>query len=120
MEIVASPSLFFEGMAGSRIPVVTAHGEGRSLFDRAQHAASVVVAGRFVDNRGNPTETYPLNPNGSPGGLTGFTTADGRFSILMPLPERVFRAAQLSGTPDGMTGAAPWLRMFRNARRAVG
>jgi phosphoribosylformylglycinamidine synthase len=96
------------------------HGEGRVAFRDPAHAAQALATLRYVDHRGAPTETYPLNPNGSPGGLTGFTTGDGRFSILMPHPERVFRAAQLSWKPDGMTGAAPWLRMFRNARRAVG
>ena len=93
---------------------------GGSVFRDPAHAAQALTTLRYVDHRGAPTETYPLNPNGSPGGLTGFTTADGRFSILMPHPERVFRAAQLSWKPDGMDGAAPWLRMFRNARRAVG
>ncbi|HSB24215.1 MAG TPA: phosphoribosylformylglycinamidine synthase subunit PurQ, partial [Burkholderiaceae bacterium] len=120
VEVLDSPSLFFAGMAASMMPIAVSHGEGRVRFRDPAHAAQALATLRYVDHRGAPTETYPLNPNGSAGGLTGFTTADGRFSILMPHPERVFRAAQLSWKPDGMTGAAPWLRMFRNARRAVG
>ncbi len=119
MEVVASPSLFFSGMAGSRIPVVTAHGEGRTVFEQPEHAASVVVAGRFVDNRGLRTEIYPLNPNGSAGGLTAVTTADGRHTALMPHPERVFRTVQLSWHPDGWGEDSPWMRLFRNARAFV-
>jgi phosphoribosylformylglycinamidine synthase len=120
MEILESPSLFFAGMAGSRIPVVTAHGEGQTVFDRPEHASLVVSAGRFVDNRGQATEIYPLNPNGSPGGLTAVTTADGRFTALMPHPERVFRSVQLSWHPDGWGEDSPWMRLFRNARAYVG
>jgi phosphoribosylformylglycinamidine synthase len=120
MEVVASPSLFFAGMAGSRIPVVTAHGEGRTVFEQFEHAASVVVAGRFIDNRGRPTEVYPLNPNGSSGGLTAVTTADGRFTALMPHPERVFRTVQLSWHPDSWGEDSPWMRLFRNARAFIG
>ncbi|HWR77391.1 MAG TPA: phosphoribosylformylglycinamidine synthase subunit PurQ, partial [Thiobacillus sp.] len=120
VEVLASPSLFFADMAGSVMPIVVSHGEGRVAFRDPAHAGEAQSTLRYVDHRGAPTETYPANPNGSPGGLTGFTTADGRFSILMPHPERVVRAAQLSWKPDGMAGAAPWLRMFRNARRAVG
>src|SRR5512143_2462523 len=120
VEVLDSPSLFFAGMAGSMMPIAVSHGEGRVRFRDPAHAAQALATLRYVDHRGAPTETYPLNPNGSAGGLTGFTTADGRFSILMPHPERVFRAAQLSWKPDGMTGAGPWLRMFRNARRTVG
>ncbi|MDO9468761.1 MAG: phosphoribosylformylglycinamidine synthase subunit PurQ, partial [Thiobacillus sp.] len=120
VEVLASPSLFFADMAGSVMPIAVSHGEGRVVFRDPAHAGEAQATLRYVDHRGAPSEAYPANPNGSPGGLTGFTTADGRFSILMPHPERVFRAAQLSWRPDGMTGAAPWLRMFRNARRAVG
>jgi len=120
VEVLASPSIFFADMAGSVMPIVVSHGEGRVVFRDPAHAAQALSTLRYVDHRGAPTETYPLNPNGSAGGLTGFTTANGRFSILMPHPERVFRAAQLSWRPQGMTGASPWLRMFRNARRAVG
>ncbi|WP_324780477.1 phosphoribosylformylglycinamidine synthase [Thiobacillus sedimenti] len=120
VEVLDSPSLFFAGMAGSVMPIAVSHGEGRVDFRDPAHAARALATLRYVDHRGAPTETYPMNPNGSAGGLTGFTTPDGRFSILMPHPERVFRAAQLSWRPDGMTGDGPWLRMFRNARRAVG
>jgi phosphoribosylformylglycinamidine synthase len=120
MEILVSPSLFFAGMAGSRLPVVTAHGEGRALFEHPDHAGTVVRAGRFVDNRGRPADTYPLNPNGSSGGLTAVTTADGRFTALMPHPERVFRTVQLSWHPDGWGEDSPWMRLFRNARVFVG
>jgi phosphoribosylformylglycinamidine synthase len=120
MEIVESPSLFFTGMAGSRLPVVTAHGEGQTLFEQPDHAAAVVVAGRFVDNLGRPADTYPLNPNGSAGGLTAVTTADGRFTALMPHPERVFRTVQLSWHPDNWGEDSPWMRLFRNARVFIG
>ncbi|HMM46529.1 MAG TPA: phosphoribosylformylglycinamidine synthase [Thiobacillaceae bacterium] len=120
VEILDSPSLFFAGMAGSVMPIVVSHGEGRAAFRDPAHAGQALATLRYVDHRAAPTERYPMNPNGSPGGLTGFTTADGRFSILMPHPERVIRTAQLSWKPDGMTGTGPWLRMFRNARRAVG
>jgi len=120
VEVLASPSIFFADMAGSTMPIVVSHGEGRVVFREAAHAAQAVATLRYVDHQGAPTECYPLNPNGSVGGLTGFTTRDGRFSILMPHPERVVRAAQLSWRPDGMAGAGPWLRMFRNARRTVG
>ncbi|MBI1284936.1 MAG: phosphoribosylformylglycinamidine synthase [Thiobacillus sp.] len=120
VEVLDSPSLFFADMAGSMMPIVVSHGEGRVVFRDPGHAAQALSTLRYVDHRGAPTETYPMNPNGSAGGQTGFTTPDGRFSILMPHPERVFRAAQLSWKPQEMTGAGPWLRMFRNARRAVG
>ena len=120
VEIGQSPSLFFTGMAGSRIPIATAHGEGRALFDDAGSQAKAIVAMRFVDYRGTPAAAYPLNPNGSPEGITGLTTADGRFTILMPHPERVFRAVQNSWHPDDWGHEGPWLRMFRNARVWVG
>jgi len=115
-EVVASPSIFFAGMAGSRMPIATAHGEGRAGFASEAARARALVCLRYVDNRGQPTETYPLNPNGSPGGITGLTTADGRFTIVMPHPERVFRSVQCSWHPDGWGEASPWLRLFRNAR----
>ena len=101
VEIARSPSLFFRGMEGSRLPVATAHGEGYAEFRDEAHlaAARPLVSLRFVDGRGRPTEAYPHNPNGSPEGITGLTTADGRFTILMPHPERVWRTAQLSWAP---------------------
>jgi phosphoribosylformylglycinamidine synthase len=122
VEIQKSPSLFFDGMAGSRLPVAVAHGEGYTEFadDNALRAAQPLVALRFVDNAGQITERYPLNPNGSPQGVTGFTTADGRFTILMPHPERVFRTVQHSWHPHEWGEDSPWLRLFRNARQWVG
>jgi len=120
VEVTSSPSLFFSGMTGSRMPIATAHGEGRAVFDRPGSEQAAILALRYVDNRGAPTETYPLNPNGSPGGATGFTTADGRFTILMPHPERVFRTVQQSWHPEEWGEDGPWLRIFRNARRWVG
>jgi len=119
VEVMDSPSIFFRGMAGSRLPVVTAHGEGRVEFAQPADVRKVAPCLRFVDNYGKPTEAFPLNPNGSPGGWTGFTAADGRVSILMPHPERVFRSVQLSWRPDGWGEDSPWLRMFRNARAWV-
>ena len=120
VEVQESPSLFFAGMAGSRLPVPVAHGEGYAEFSSGDQMAQALVTLRFVDNRGAPTEAYPLNPNGSPQGITGLTTADGRFTILMPHPERVFLTVQHSWHPDGWGEDGPWLRMFRNARTWVG
>ncbi len=120
VEIVTGPSLFFSGMAGSRMAIATAHGEGRAQFDSQPDSASAAVSMRFVDNRGAPTEIYPLNPNGSPQGVAGLTTPDGRFNILMPHPERVFRTVQQSWHPDGWGEDSPWMRMFRNARKWIG
>jgi phosphoribosylformylglycinamidine synthase len=113
-----SPSILFKGMEGSRIPIVTAHGEGRATYRDANslEACQYLVAARFVDNRGRVTEKYPYNANGSPGGVTGVTTPDGRFTIMMPHPERVFRTVLLSWHPDGWGEDSPWMRMFRNAR----
>jgi len=116
VEVAESPSLFFAGMGGSRMAVSTAHGEGRAVFADGAAQAKALVALRFVDNRGAATETYPANPNGSPAGITGLTTADGRFTILMPHPERVFRSVQQSWHPEGWKEDSPWMRMFRNAR----
>jgi len=122
LEIQKSPSLFFAGMEGSRLPVAVAHGEGYAEFTGAAGlaAAQPLIALRFVDNRGAVTERYPLNPNGSPQGITGLTTPDGRFTILMPHPERVFRTVQNSWHPEGWDEDGPWLRMFRNARAWAG
>ncbi|MGH8713281.1 MAG: phosphoribosylformylglycinamidine synthase, partial [Casimicrobiaceae bacterium] len=122
LEVQPSPSIFFSGMQGSRIPVALAHGEGYAEFrDAAQlAAAAALVTLRFVDNRGAVTERYPYNPNGSPQGITGLTTPDGRVSILMPHPERVFRSVQMSWHPPGWGEDSPWMRMFRNARRWIG
>ena len=112
-EILDSPSIFFRGMAGSKLPVVVAHGEGRAEAGPGAPAPCL----RFVDNRHQPAERYPANPNGSPGGLTGFTTRDGRATILMPHPERTFRTVQLSWSPPEWGEESPWMEMFRNARR---
>jgi phosphoribosylformylglycinamidine synthase len=120
VEIAESPSLFFKGMAGSRIPIATAHGEGRAEFSAPGDIAKALVAMRYVDNRGKATEAYPYNPSGSPHGITGLTTADGRFTIVMPHPERVFRNVQMSWAPDAAPEDSPWMEMFRNARRWVG
>jgi phosphoribosylformylglycinamidine synthase len=120
VEVLDSPSLFFKGMAGSRLPIAVAHGEGFANFSQRGHAAQAIAALRFTDNHGQPTETYPANPNGSPGGLTGVTTADGRFTAFMPHPERVFRNVQMSWTSGAMNERSPWMQLWRNARRAVG
>jgi len=119
-EVLDSPSLFFADMAGSMMPIVVSHGEGRVVFRDPGHAAQALSTLRYVDHRGAPTEAYPMNPNGSAGGLTGFTTPDGRFSILMPHPERVFRSVQNSWRPAEWGEDGGWLRMFRNARVWVG
>ncbi len=116
LEVLDSPSILFKGMADSRIPVAVAHGEGRVSFPQACSPSKASAAVRFVDNRGRPTENFPLNTNGSPGGLAGFTAADGRVTIMMPHPERVFRSVQMSWHPDGWGEDSPWMRMFRNAR----
>ena len=102
------------------MPIVTAHGEGMAQFESAADRAAALVCLRFVDHRGGVTETYPLNPNGSPGGITGLTTPDGRFTIVMPHPERAFRSVQMSWTPDAAPEDSPWMRIFRNARVWVG
>ena len=120
MEVVKSPSIFFAGMEGSRLPVVTAHGEGLAVFDKPEDARVAIVSARYVDNYGRPTEAYPLNPNGSAGGDNAYTTADGRFTVIMPHPERVFRSVQLSWHPDGWGEYSPWMRLFRNARAYLG
>ena len=120
VEVLKSPSMFLAGMQGSRLPIAVAHGEGRAQFQRGASLNLLQGAGlaalRYVDNTGQPTETYPLNPNGSPEGLTGVTTTDGRFTIMMPHPERVFRSLQYSWAPEEWGEDGPWLRMFRNAR----
>jgi phosphoribosylformylglycinamidine synthase len=116
LEVMESDSILLKGMAGSRIPVVVAHGEGRTDFPADCSPSRSHGCLRYVDNRGAPTERYPLNPNGSPGGLGGFTAADGRVLIMMPHPERVFRSVQMSWHPEAWGEDSPWMRMFRNAR----
>jgi phosphoribosylformylglycinamidine synthase len=120
VEVLDSPSLFLRGMEGSRIPVAVAHGEGRAAFAAGADRAAVAACLRFVDGAGRPADRHPANPNGSPGGLTGFTTPDGRVTIMMPHPERVFRSVQMSWRPRGWGEDSPWMRMFRNARAWLG
>jgi phosphoribosylformylglycinamidine synthase len=120
VEVTASPSLFLDGMAGSRMPIVVAHGEGYAEFGSEQQMNAAQVALRYIDNRGQPSGNYPANPNSSPRGITGLTTLDGRFTIMMPHPERVFRSVQHSWHPAEWGEDGPWLRMFRNARKWVG
>ncbi len=124
VEVLPSPSLFFDGMAGSRLPVIVSHGEGR-VEPRHGHGedalrAAGLAALRYVDHDGRPAARYPANPNGSPGALTAFTTGDGRFTIMMPHPERVFRSVQFSWHPPGWGEDSPWMRLFRNARTWLG
>jgi phosphoribosylformylglycinamidine synthase len=120
VEVLESPSLFLQGMAGARLPIAVAHGEGFPNFAQRGDQAKVLGAMRFVDNHGQPTERYPFNPNGGAGGLTGVTTADGRFTALMPHPERVFRNVQMSWTSGDRAAFSPWMQIWRNARKWVG
>jgi phosphoribosylformylglycinamidine synthase len=119
VEVLSSPSLFFHDMAGSRMPIAVAHGEGFANFKFRGNAQQAIAAMRFVDNTGVVTQNYPANPNGSPAGLTAVTTPDGRFTAMMPHPERVFRNVQMSYTPEDVSAYSPWLRMWQNARRWV-
>ncbi|MGH8174582.1 MAG: phosphoribosylformylglycinamidine synthase [Rhodanobacteraceae bacterium] len=120
LEVLESPSIFFQDMTGSRIPVAVAHGEGRTEFAHASDARRALACVRFVDNCGDATTRFPLNSNGSADGKTGFTTDDGRVTILMPHPERVIRSVQMSWRPREWGEDSPWMRMFRNARVWVG
>jgi len=124
VEVAPSPSVLFSGMEGSRLPVAVAHGEGRAEFagDGARQALEQegLVALRYVDHYANPTEVYPRNPNGSPGGITGLCSGDGRVTVMMPHPERVFRTVQGSWHPEDWGEDGAWLRLFRNARKALG
>jgi len=119
VKIEDSPSVLLRGMAGSVLPVVVAHGEGFTEFPNAAAAtgfnATPLAAARFVDNHHAPTEAYPLNPNGSPKGLTALTTRDGRVTIMMPHPERVFRTCSLSWAPADWPEDSPWMQLFHNA-----
>ncbi|MEO7852258.1 MAG: phosphoribosylformylglycinamidine synthase subunit PurQ, partial [Rubrivivax sp.] len=122
VEVLDSPSVFFTGMAGSRLPIAVAHGEGFADFSQRGDAKAVQRAMRFVDHHGRATEAFPFNPNGSPEGLTAVTTPDGRFTALMPHPERVQRNLQMSWSDPragDVAGPSPWLRMFHNARAAL-
>jgi len=120
VEVLESPSIFFGGLAGSRVPIAVAHGEGYANFKHRGDATKAIAAMRYVDNHGQPTEQYPFNPNGSAGGLTSVTTADGRFTAVMPHPERVFRNIQMSWTSEDKSGLSPWMQIWRNARKFVG
>ncbi|MBU0745907.1 MAG: phosphoribosylformylglycinamidine synthase, partial [Gammaproteobacteria bacterium] len=120
VEVLESPSLFLQGMAGSRLPIAVAHGEGYANFKYRGDAAKAIAAMRFVDNHGAATEQYPFNPNGSAAGLTAVTTADGRFTAMMPHPERVFRNVQMSWTSEDKAQYSAWMRIWRNARKWVG
>ena len=120
VEVMESPSILMQDMAGSFMPIAVAHGEGRPEYKTAEQRQQAKSIMRYVDHDLNTTETYPLNPNGSPEGLTGFCSDDGRATIMMPHPERVFRAVQHSWHPDDWKEDSPWMRMFRNARVWVG
>ncbi len=120
VEVVDSPSIFFNDMAGTQAPIAIAHGEGYADFSLTGDIDAAIVAMRFIDNKGHVSETYPYNPNGSPEGITSVTTSDGRFTVLMPHAERVFRSVQQSYHPDSWGEDSPWMRMFRNARKWVG
>lgn len=123
VEVQSNQSLFFSGMAGSRMPIAVSHGEGRAEFTGTNLATvneQGLVTLRYIDNWGKVTQTYPANPNGSPEGITGLTTTDGRVSIMMPHPERVFRTVANSWHPDEWGEDSPWMRMFRNARVFLG
>jgi phosphoribosylformylglycinamidine synthase len=121
VEVVDSPSILLQGMAGSRLPIAVAHGEGRAEFKNPEHlaAAMQLLALRYIENTGEVAIRYPANPNGSPEGISGLSSTDGRVSIMMPHPERVFRTVQNSWHPDDWEEDAPWLRLFRNARAWV-
>ncbi|WP_332824452.1 phosphoribosylformylglycinamidine synthase [Ramlibacter sp.] len=120
VEVLQSPSLFFQGMAGARLPIAVAHGEGYPNFAHRGDASRALAVMRFVDNHGQPTERYPFNPNGGAGGLTAVTTHDGRFTALMPHPERVFRNIQMSWTSGDPSAHSPWMQIWHNARKWVG
>src|SRR5690606_4350143 len=120
LEVPESPSLLLAGMAGSRIPVVVAHGEGRATFDDARDRAAARVALRYVQGDGAPAARYPANPNGSADAIAGVTSDDGRVTILMPHPERTLRRINFSWAPADWPDASPWMRIFRNARTLVG
>jgi phosphoribosylformylglycinamidine synthase len=119
VEVLDSPSIFFAELAGTHAPLAIAHGEGFADFSQTGDLSSVIGALRYIDNRGQATEQYPFNPNGSPGGLTAVTTPDGRFTVMMPHAERVARTVTMSWHPDGWGEDSPWARMFQSARKWV-
>lgn len=124
VEVQQSPSLFFSGMAGSRMPIAVSHGEGRAEFASAAAMAAAeqsgTVALRYVNGKGEVASLYPQNPNGSPNGLSGICSLDGKVTIMMPHPERVFRTVANSWHPENWGEDSPWMRMFRNARVKLG
>jgi phosphoribosylformylglycinamidine synthase len=121
VEVQSSPSMFLSGMAGSRIPVAVAHGEGRAEFSSKEKLAALQdnnqLTLRYVNNQGDIATQYPANPNGSPEGVSGVCSDSGRVTIMMPHPERVYRTVQNSWHPSDWNEDAPWLRLFRNARK---
>ena len=122
VEVQDSPSILLDGMGGSRMPIAVAHGEGRAEFrDTAMlDAVQPQVALRYIENNGEIASRYPANPNGSPDGISGLCSSDGRVTIMMPHPERVIRSVTNSWRPDDWAEDAPWMRLFRNARKWVG
>ncbi len=124
VEVADSPSLFLKDMVGSRLPIAVAHGEGQVEFRNSQSLQELEkhqqVALRFVDNYGSVTENYPANPNGSVNGITSVTSLDGRVTVMMPHPERVFRTVSNSWHPEEWGEDSPWMRIFRNARKQLG
>ena len=119
VEVADSPSIFLAGMAGSRMPIATSHGEGQAVFASGDAQSRARVALRYIDNYGNTAREYPANPNGSVDGICGLCNDDGRFTIMMPHPERVARTTQNSWHPDNWGDDGPWMRIFRNARVAI-
>ncbi len=120
VEVLESPSIFLQGMQGSVMPIIVAHGEGKAVFASPENEKKALASLRYVDNNHQIATQYPANPNGSPEGVTGLTSDDGRFTIMMPHPERVFRASQFSWAPDEWKEDGAWMRMFRNARVWLG
>lgn len=124
VKLSKTPSIFFDGMEGSILPIPVAHGEGYAAFETEAACRAVfdneLVAAQYVDSNHNVTEVYPSNPNGSPSGVTALTTPDGRVTIMMPHPERAYQVRQLSWHPADWSEYSPWFRMFQNARAWVG
>ena len=118
VEITPTNSIFFKDMVGSQIPIVVAHGEGQAIYTDKQQPQHIAM--RFIDADGKATTTYPNNPNGTIDGITGITSTDGRVTIMMPHPERVFRTLQCSWHPDNWQAMSPWFTMFTNAYNWVG
>ena len=124
VRIEESPSVLLSAMAGSMLPIVVAHGEGRAQFASDEQLTAAISSGsvglRYVDHSGSVTQRYPYNPNGSPSGIAGLSSMDGRVTIMMPHPERVFRTSQMSWAPNEWSEDSGWMRLFRNARAWLG